>query len=175
MVFDKAEVKKTPKVKETTPQIVSLQRRHYLLLSQSGAGRRGPQWLATVPKKGPWTAQSTVITVARDGNKPRPLIKAVLEACRNLPQTMISRSITPQLFRPRTLLRPPAILLSAASLSQIPGKDIMVTHQLGVLNMSADMLSRNQLQSFFQLNPDASPIPTLLPTPLLQLIFPCLP
>jgi len=38
---------------------------------------------------------------------------------------------------------------------------IRATHLPGV-----DLLSRNQLQSFFQLNPDASHIPTLLPTPL---------
>ena len=50
---------------------------------------------------------------------------------------------------------------------------IRATHLPGVLNTSADMLSRNQLESFFQFNPDASRIPTPLPTPLLQLISPC--
>ena len=111
-------------MKETTPQTASLLRSHHLLLFQSGAGRHGLQWLATVPQKGPRTARSTVTAVAQDGNEPRQQIKAVSEACQNPPHTTISHSITLHLFRPRTLLRPPAILLSAASSSQIPGKDI---------------------------------------------------
>ena len=40
---------------------------------------------------------------------------------------------------------------------------IKATHLPGVLGMSGDMLWRNQLHSFFQLNPDTSRIPTLLP------------
>jgi len=52
--------------------------------------------------------------------------------------------------------------------------DISITacHLPGVLNTSADMLSRNQMLKFFILHPEASQTPTFLPQPLLQLISP---
>ena len=40
----------------------------------------------------------------------------------------------------------------------------------GAANTTADHLSRNNMSYFFSLNPQASPLPTLLPPPLLQII-----
>ena len=50
---------------------------------------------------------------------------------------------------------------------------INASHLPGVLNTSADMLSRNQVQQFFQLHPEASHDPTPLPLSLQELISPC--
>ena len=50
---------------------------------------------------------------------------------------------------------------------------INASHLPGVLNTSADMLSRNQVQQFFQLHPDASHNPMSLPLSLQELISLC--
>ena len=44
-------------------------------------------------------------------------------------------------------------------------------HLPGVQNASADALSRNRLQLFLSLNPQASPIPAILPPELRELVF----
>lgn len=51
--------------------------------------------------------------------------------------------------------------------------DIRVTarHLPGVQNASADALSRNNLKLFFSLNPQASPIPAIIPLELRELMF----
>jgi len=49
---------------------------------------------------------------------------------------------------------------------------ITATHLPGVLNTSADMLSRNQLCQFHHLHPDTSFVPAFLPPSLLSLICP---
>ena len=49
---------------------------------------------------------------------------------------------------------------------------LVATHISGVANLTADSLSRSQMQLFFTLNPQASPDPTPLPPPLLQIITP---
>ena len=50
---------------------------------------------------------------------------------------------------------------------------INASHLPGVLNTSADMLSRNQVHQFFQLHPEVSHDPTPLPPSLQELISPC--
>ena len=47
---------------------------------------------------------------------------------------------------------------------------ITATHIPGVANLTADCLSRCQMQPFFSLNPQAAKDPTPLPLSLLQLI-----
>ena len=48
----------------------------------------------------------------------------------------------------------------------------LVAHHLpGVQNTAADALSRNNLPLFLSLNPQASPIPTLIPSSLQDLLF----
>ena len=49
---------------------------------------------------------------------------------------------------------------------------ITATHIPGVTNTAADMLSRNQASNFLMANPQASPIPTPLPPPLLLILSP---
>ena len=49
---------------------------------------------------------------------------------------------------------------------------ITATHIPGVTNTAADMLSRNQASNFLTANPQASPIPTPLPPPLLLILSP---
>ena len=44
-------------------------------------------------------------------------------------------------------------------------------HLPGVENPSADALSRDRLNLFFSLNPQASPLPTFIPTPLRELVL----
>ena len=44
-------------------------------------------------------------------------------------------------------------------------------HLPGAQNTSADALSRNNLQLFFSLNPQASPVPSIIPPQLQELIF----
>ena len=44
-------------------------------------------------------------------------------------------------------------------------------HLPGVQNISADALSRNHLRRFFSLNPQACPIPTIIPPELRELVF----
>ena len=48
--------------------------------------------------------------------------------------------------------------------------DIIITHIPGVSNATADHLSRNNLSSFFSLNPQAEQYPTPLPPSLLRII-----
>ena len=50
--------------------------------------------------------------------------------------------------------------------------DLTCVHIMGAVNTTADYLSRNNMLSFFslQLNPQASPLPTLLPPPPLQIV-----
>ena len=48
---------------------------------------------------------------------------------------------------------------------------ISARHLPGVQNASADALSRNKLSVYFRLNPQASPVPAILPTELQELIF----
>ena len=43
-------------------------------------------------------------------------------------------------------------------------------HISGVLNCTADHLSRNNMHSFFLLHPQVSPLPVVLPPPLLQMV-----
>ena len=52
---------------------------------------------------------------------------------------------------------------------------ITVSHIPGVLNTSADLLSRNQLKQFRTLHPQASTMPTSIPSALTMLIFPTKP
>ena len=51
--------------------------------------------------------------------------------------------------------------------------DVYVTacHYPGVYNVSADALSRNRLQQFFLLNPQASPVPAIIPPELKELVL----
>ena len=49
---------------------------------------------------------------------------------------------------------------------------LIATHIPGVANLTADCLSRCQMQSFFTLNPQASKTPTPLPPSLVQIITP---
>ena len=51
--------------------------------------------------------------------------------------------------------------------------DIMLTarHLPGAQNASADALSRNNLQLFLSLNPQASPVPAVIPSQLRELVF----
>ena len=51
--------------------------------------------------------------------------------------------------------------------------DIILTvrHLPGAQNMSADALARNNLQLFFSLNPQASPVPAIIPAQLRELVF----
>ena len=51
--------------------------------------------------------------------------------------------------------------------------DITLTarHLPGAQNTSADALSRNNLQLFFSLNPQASPVPAVIPPQLRELVF----
>ena len=51
--------------------------------------------------------------------------------------------------------------------------DILITarHLPGIQNVSADALSRNRLQLFFSLNPQASPVPAIIPPELRELVF----
>ena len=49
---------------------------------------------------------------------------------------------------------------------------ITVSHIPGVLNTSADLLSRNQLKQFLMLHPQASTVPTPIPSALTSLISP---
>ena len=44
-------------------------------------------------------------------------------------------------------------------------------HFPGVYNVSADALSRNRLQQFFLLNPQASPVPAIIPPELRELVL----
>ena len=48
---------------------------------------------------------------------------------------------------------------------------VAACHLPGVHNTSADALSRDRLQHFFYLNPQASPVPTIIPTELRELVF----
>ena len=48
--------------------------------------------------------------------------------------------------------------------------DLSVEHIPGTVNCTADQLSRNQMQSFFLLHPQVSPLPVPLPPHLLQLV-----
>ena len=48
--------------------------------------------------------------------------------------------------------------------------DLHVEHIAGAVNITADQLSRNQMQSFFSSHPQVSPLPTPLPPALLQLV-----
>lgn len=48
---------------------------------------------------------------------------------------------------------------------------ISARHIAGVLNKSADALSRNNLPLFFTINPQAQPQPTAVPDELLELVF----
>ena len=48
--------------------------------------------------------------------------------------------------------------------------DLTCVHIMGAVNTTADYLSRNNMSSFFSLNPQASPLPTPLPPPLLQIV-----
>ena len=50
---------------------------------------------------------------------------------------------------------------------------ITAQHLPGVQNISADALSRNKLQLFFSLNPQASPVPAIIPPELQELVFNC--
>ena len=50
--------------------------------------------------------------------------------------------------------------------------EISVSHIPGILNSSADALSRNQIPQFLKLHPQASSIPTPLPSALKSLISP---
>ena len=52
---------------------------------------------------------------------------------------------------------------------------ITVSHIPGVLNTSADLLSRNQLKQFRTLHPQASTMPTSIPSALTMLISPTKP
>ena len=51
--------------------------------------------------------------------------------------------------------------------------DVQITarHLPGVQNASADALSRNKMQTFFSLNPQASPIPSIIPPELQELVL----
>ena len=48
---------------------------------------------------------------------------------------------------------------------------VAACHLPGVHNTSADALSRGRLQHFFYLNPQASPVPTIILTELRELVF----
>ena len=48
---------------------------------------------------------------------------------------------------------------------------LTVCHLPGVHNSSADALSRNNTKLFLALNPQASPLPTLIPSELQELVF----
>ena len=48
--------------------------------------------------------------------------------------------------------------------------ELACIHITGAANTTADHLSRNNMSSFFSLNPQASPLPTVLPPQLLQLV-----
>ena len=48
--------------------------------------------------------------------------------------------------------------------------DLTCVHIMGAVNTTADYLSRNNMSSFFSLNPQASPLPTPLPPSLLQIV-----
>ena len=48
--------------------------------------------------------------------------------------------------------------------------DLTCVHIMGVANTTADYLSRNNMSSFFSLNPQASTLPTPLPHSLLQIV-----
>ena len=48
--------------------------------------------------------------------------------------------------------------------------ELSVEHIPGTVNCTADQLSRNQMQSFFLLHPQVSPLPVPLPPHLLQLV-----
>ena len=48
--------------------------------------------------------------------------------------------------------------------------DLTCVHIMGVANTTADYLSRNNMSSFFSLNPQASTLPTPLPPSLLQIV-----
>ena len=50
--------------------------------------------------------------------------------------------------------------------------EIMAEHIPGVTNTTADHLSRNNMLMFFCLNPQAYPLPTPLPQPLLAMLTP---
>ena len=50
--------------------------------------------------------------------------------------------------------------------------EIMAEHIPGVPNTTADHLSRNNMLMFFCLNPQAHPLPTPLPPPLLAMLTP---
>ena len=50
--------------------------------------------------------------------------------------------------------------------------EIMAEHIPGVTNTIADHLSRNSMLMFFCLNPQAHPLPTPLPPPLLAMLTP---
>ena len=52
--------------------------------------------------------------------------------------------------------------------------EILLTakHIPGVCNTTADQLSRNQMITFFTMNPHASRVPTHLPAPIQQIISP---
>ena len=51
--------------------------------------------------------------------------------------------------------------------------DVYITacHFPGVLNVAADALSRNRLQQFFLLNPQAAPVPAIIPPELRELVL----
>ena len=48
---------------------------------------------------------------------------------------------------------------------------VTAQHFPGVQNASADTLSRNKLPVYFRLNPQASPVPAILPNELQELVF----
>ena len=52
-----------------------------------------------------------------------------------------------------------------------PVKNTGARHLPGVQNASADALSRNKMQTFFSLNPQASPIPSIIPPELQELVL----
>lgn len=63
------------------------------------------------------------------------------------------------------------LLRVLAFLTAILDITISAQHLPGAQNTSADALSRNNLKPFLSLNPQASPMPTIIPRELQELVF----
>ena len=91
--------------------------------------------------------------------------KSVLCLCDN---TAVVAALNKRTARDPTLAGLLRTLAFAAATLDIT---IRAQHLPGVQNTSADALSRNNLPVFFSLNPQASPVPAIVPPELKELVF----
>ena len=123
----------------------------------------------------PWPGEWAQMSIAP--KEPAPIVFAVAlwgpqwagsKVCSQCDNTAVVCAINKKSARDPVLSR---LLRILAMFCAIYDVTLAAKHLPGVHNAAADALSRDHLTVFLSLNPQASPVPTVVPTQLQELVF----